>query len=89
MRIADQFVGDPAIRRGDSALAVTYDAPAYVDLVSVRLTFRSDRPTPVPFRVVREGIVVAEWESPDGEGEFVFAVPPGDAPAVEVLDVDG
>ena len=67
-------------------MAVTYDKPVRVDEWTFVLRWTSDRTRPVPFRVFREGVMFAEFDSSDGEGEIYITAAPGEYPFVEVLD---
>jgi hypothetical protein len=70
-------------------MTVTYQEPSLIDEMAFRLTWSSNETQPVPFRVYREGVQIAAFNSADGLGEIVLTVAPGESPFVEVLDKTG
>ena len=69
-------------------MTVTYADPVRVDELSYWISFSSDRPTPVTFRVYDEGVLAETIESETGSASFLKHVAPGETPFLEVLDRD-
>ena len=67
-------------------MAVTFTKTQAQDGQSFRVEFTSDETTPVPFRVIVDGLEVGAFSSSDGSGSFVVTVGIDESVFLEVLD---
>jgi hypothetical protein len=67
---------------------ITYEPIQRIDTTLFLLAFSSDQPTPVSFRVYREGTEIQTFDSDTGSGSVNLSIGSGESPFVEVLDSD-
>jgi hypothetical protein len=68
-------------------MTVTYGNIQRIDEIAFLVTWTSDQPTPVTFRVYSQGVLVQTIVSTDGTGSYILTVGAGESPFFEVLDM--
>lgn len=63
-------------------MTVTINTPELVGLSTFRLSWSSDQPAPVTYRIFRDGTLITTTP----EEEFNFSIEPGEQPLIEILD---
>lgn len=68
---------------------ITYDAPTRFGPTAIEISGTSDQTVPVPFRIYRDGVKIADYSSPTQTFRKLVSVPIGESPMFEVLDKAG
>jgi|SRR6185437_1480466 len=68
-------------------MTVTYNDPQKIDTLAYLVSWSSDQPTPVTFRVYVQGVLTETFVSDDGTGQTILSVGIGESPFFEVLDM--